>query len=195
MVAGDHLEAAVLDRRLVDRDHGADEVARIALPPGLGILVRLEAGTARHLEIDLLLEEDGLLAEKLGDRRPQGRAQPGEASVERRDLLDPVDQGAAGRKPAVLVIDPVPARFFRQRRELLGPTVDQGQVGGVECTGDDDEAVPVEPLDLLAAQHRRLQHPASPIHVPVESAKSNSIALGVFRPGSIGAGKRAAASI
>src|SRR5262245_17792043 len=54
-----HLQAAVLKRRRIDRDHGCEKHWRITRPAGLLVLVRLEPGAARHLEVDLVLEEAG----------------------------------------------------------------------------------------------------------------------------------------
>ena len=52
-----HFEAAILQRRRVDRHQGGDEQRGVAGPAGLLVLMRLEAGGAGHLEVDLLLEQ------------------------------------------------------------------------------------------------------------------------------------------
>src|SRR5208337_1719200 len=66
--ADGYLQATVLDGGLVDADHRRGEEGRIARPPGLLVLMQLEAGTARLLEVDLLLEQHGRAAEQLLDR-------------------------------------------------------------------------------------------------------------------------------
>jgi hypothetical protein len=107
MVAGDELKAAVLERRLVDADRDRDEVTGIALPAGLGILMRLEAVAARHLEVDLLLEQHGFLAEQLTGRSPQHLGKLREALMKERDVLDARNETRVGIEPARLVVHPV----------------------------------------------------------------------------------------
>src|ERR1700678_4604086 len=55
--AGCHFQAAIFDRRWIDGDQRRDEQGGIGRPPSLLILMRFESSAARHLEIDLLLEE------------------------------------------------------------------------------------------------------------------------------------------
>ena len=62
MLARDHLETAVLDRRVVDCDHARhvtlDEAIRRR------VLMRRVAGTSRQLVVDLLLVEHRLLTQQ-----------------------------------------------------------------------------------------------------------------------------------
>ena len=52
-------------RRAVHRDQRRDVQRRVPRPAGLHVLVSLEAAAAGQLEIDLVLEEHGRLAEQL----------------------------------------------------------------------------------------------------------------------------------
>src|ERR1700678_3663601 len=61
--AGCHFQAAIFDRRSIDGDHRRDEQGCIGRPSSLLILMRFESSAARHLEIDLLLEEHRRLAQ------------------------------------------------------------------------------------------------------------------------------------
>lgn len=65
LVPGHELQAAVFHRSFVNAHHHADEKGGVIPPAGLGVLVGLEAVAAGHLEIDLLLEQDGFLAQQL----------------------------------------------------------------------------------------------------------------------------------
>src|SRR5262249_22561251 len=88
-----HLQATVLNGRLIDRNHGGDKYTRIARPAGLLVLMRLEPGAARHLEIDLVLEQAGGCPEELVHRLAQPAiAHEGiEAGMVRAEILDTLD--------------------------------------------------------------------------------------------------------
>jgi hypothetical protein len=127
------LEAAVLDRGVVDRHHARH--VDVDEPVGRRVLVRRVAGASRQLVVDLLLVEHGGLAQQRprrldelagGEERPQ-------ALVERDHVLAAAQLGAvvgelAVVHPAVAVVGP--------RRDLVDPRPERGHVLVVERPGE-----------------------------------------------------------
>jgi hypothetical protein len=123
----------------------------------LRVLVRLEARTAGHLVVDLLLEQRRVLPEQLahGHVQPAGAEQAPEARVDLGEPLDALDQTPLRLADALLVVDPVPARRLRQRGHLIDPARDLLRPRSVEETRDEDEPVPAERRELLIVQCAR----------------------------------------
>src|SRR5215831_4713653 len=144
-----HFQATVLNRRLIDRDHSGDKHTRIARPASLLVLVRLEPGTARHLEIDLLLEQAGGCPEELIYRLAQPAiAHEGiEASMVRAEILYPLDHAYAGIAQARLAIDHVLPRLLRSRHQFIGPACERLDLEG------SDEAAGQQPAPLAINRH------------------------------------------
>ena len=95
VLPGHQLEAAVVDRCVVDRQHHRDVIVGELV--GGGVLVRSEPGTAGQLEVDLLLVEHGRFGEERTDQLDEG---PGggelpEAVVVGHEILSPGDRHAA----------------------------------------------------------------------------------------------------
>src|SRR5262245_60413002 len=102
-----HFQATILNGRLIDRDHGGDKHARIARPPGLLVLMRLESGAAGHLEIDLFLEQAGGFPKELIHRlaQPASPHEGIEPRMVRAEILYTLDDAHAGITQAWLAID------------------------------------------------------------------------------------------
>ena len=91
---GRHFQAAVFQRGRVNRDHRCDENRRIAAPAGLLILVRLEAGSAGHLEVDFVFEQHDRAAHQCGRPAQPERAVPDQRvkfGVKRAEIFDPLN--------------------------------------------------------------------------------------------------------
>src|SRR6266540_1529616 len=152
-----HFQATVLDARLIDGDHGGDEHARIARPAGLLVLVRLEPGAARHLEIDLLLEQAGGCPEELIHRLAQPAiAHEGiEARMVRAEILYTLDDAHAGIAQARLAIDHVLARLFRSRHQFIGPACERLDLRGSDETAGQEPALLAVDRHLLRGEDRK----------------------------------------
>ena len=152
--AGDNLQAAVLDGCRIDRHQCSDVEVGVVVPAGLDVLVRLEAVAPGHLEVDLLLEERGGLAEQLGDRLNHAALveQPVEGRVEAGEVLDSLDHAMAGQLEVVFVVDHVLAGLFLPAEQLLSPGRDLRHVRGAVEARREDEAVASEGVDLVLAQ-------------------------------------------
>src|SRR5262249_1454422 len=137
------LEAPVRLGRVVDGHQGRDEQRRVDAPSGLLILVRLEAVAARQLEVDLVLEEDGRLAEEGVDAAEE--LVPVEERLESRvvriEVLDAVHQPPPRLAEALLAVDHPDAGLLRPGLNLLGGTSELGDLTGAEEAAADEEAV------------------------------------------------------
>jgi hypothetical protein len=150
VVSGAELEAAVLGGGGVDADHGGDEEIGVGAPAGLLVLMRLEAVAARKLEVDLVLEEDGRLAEEPGHRAAElaAVAQVRELGVERAEVLDPLQHALAWTQEARLEVLHGSPGHLGETLELVGPRRNLRDFLLVEELWNHHEAVTLEGLLL-----------------------------------------------
>src|SRR5262249_6646801 len=133
MLSRGNLEATILRGRVVDRDKDGDEEGGVAGPAGLLILVRLETVAPRHLEIDLVLEHDRGLTEKLSRGvAQQPMEQPIESGMKRAEVLDTLHKARPSVDEAELAVHHVSARHFRRVEELRRPAVQIGDHRAIE---------------------------------------------------------------
>jgi hypothetical protein len=142
VLSGRELETAVLDSGVVDAHERGQEERGEDRPARLLILMRLEAGPARHLEVDLVLEERHRPTEQgRGDLREPPREQRAEALVVRLEILDAVPDSGPRLGAVRLPVDHVTARHFRPGGELIGPRAETRGLRGREQPGEDEETV------------------------------------------------------
>ena len=93
----------------------------MAFPADLGVLVGLEAVAARHLEIDLLLEQHRRLAEQRAGPPEQLRAmhQSVKIAMEAVEILESRQHLTAGLQQRVLMVEPDAAGRLVHRFQLV----------------------------------------------------------------------------
>ena len=164
MLAGAELETAVLGGGGVDADHGGDEKIGVGAPAGLLVLMGLEAVAAGELEVDLVLEEDGGLAEEAGDGAAElgAVAEGGEAGMEGTEVFDALEDALGGVQQAGLEVHHGAAGCFRLGLDVVGPGGDLAHLLGVEEARDHHEAVALEGFDQGRHISQGLVHPRTP---------------------------------
>ena len=129
------LEAAVLQGGGVDAHERGEEKGGVDRPARLLVLMRLEAVAARHLEVDLVLEERDRPAEQrgrhFGERAPVEHARGSRRGTGRGSRCG---SHPAPRLVAVgLPVDHVPVAHLRPGADLVGPLGEpRGLRGGEE---------------------------------------------------------------
>src|SRR4051794_4373126 len=104
--------------------------------------MELETAAARQLEIDLVLEQHGLVAEQRacpGDQ-PAVPQKDIEAGIERAHILDALHDPSPGLGQAALEIDHRASREFWCGGDLLRPASEVGTPGRFEEAADEEEA-------------------------------------------------------
>jgi hypothetical protein len=105
---------------------------------------------AGHLEVDLLLEQNRVLAQQLADGGSQCLGQRREPGMVGGDVLDAADDLLVRLEGAVFPVDPMPARFLGHPGQFPGPGFDGPHLAGVEGGTDDEVAVVPEVTNLPA---------------------------------------------
>src|SRR4030095_8989448 len=149
VLTGAELETAILGGGGVDADHGGDEEIGVGAPAGLLVLVGLEAVAAGELEVDLVLEEHGGLAEEGGHGATElgAVAEGGEAGVKGAEVLHALEDALGGVEEAGLEVHHGAAGSFGLSLDLVGPRGDLAGFRRVEETGNHHEAVAPEDVD------------------------------------------------
>jgi len=112
VVSRGQLQAPVPRGGGIDADHRGDEQVGVGAPARLLVLMGLEAVAPGQLEVDLVLEEHGRLAEEPGREAAQlvAVAQGREAGMERAEVLDPLEHPLSRTEQARLEVHHAPAR-------------------------------------------------------------------------------------
>src|SRR5262249_19853349 len=120
----------------------------------LNVLVQREAAAARQLEVDLLLEEHGIVVEDVGHRVGDARvADDGvEIGVGLDELLDAGEHARARLGEAVLEVHHLPSDFRRAARELVDPGAMPAGFVRHEKAAEDEETVLAEQRALTLGQ-------------------------------------------
>ena len=153
MVPAGDLQATVQGRRFVDADHRGEKEIGVGAPARLLVLMEFEPAAAGQLEIDLVFEQDGLLAEQLRDRVVEfaGAKQAAETIMVGGVVFQPVEHPSAVLQ-AFLEIHHVLARGFGPAPDIVDPGRDFRHILGRIKAGNDEVAVVVEGADLRVRQ-------------------------------------------